>query len=309
MTLGYLVVVHALALLSGPSHPVDANGCAAPEPAPSWVAKFAPSASDCSMDSTVPGPQWLPTTVLRIPVVVHVVADTACVNGNVSDALVHSQIAVLNEDFRALAGTPGSGGVDSKIEFFLATVDPSGNPTTGIQRYCNTTWYQDSGSYWLSSAWDPTRYVNIYTHSAGGSRGYVPFLPADPSAAVGQPQDRMVINWLAFGRVGPVVPYHTGRTVTHEMGHYLGLFHTYYAGCGTASAPACYTTGDRICDTPPNATSHKGCPAGLTGCGGVPVPVQNYMELTDDTCMTGFSAEQVQRMRCTLATYRPDLAQ
>jgi hypothetical protein len=303
------LLAYALALLPGEAFPLHSDGCAAPEPTSSWTAKFTATTSDCSMDSTVPGPQWQPTTTRRIPVVVHIIRDDACTNGNVSDALVHGQMAVLNEDFRALAGTPGAAGADSNIEFFLATVDPSGNPTTGINRYCNTTWYQDKGSYWLSIAWDTTRYLNLYTNSAGGSRGYVPFLPADPVAAVGQPQDRVVINWLAFGRIGPTPPYHQGRTVTHEVGHYLGLFHTYYAGCGTASAPACYTTGDRICDTPPNATSHKGCTAGITSCGGVPVPIQNYMELTDDTCMTGFSAEQAQRMRCTLATYRPDLAQ
>ncbi|MFY2564088.1 zinc metalloprotease [Corallococcus terminator] len=301
------IVVSVLALLSGDAFFLHSDRCVAPEPAPSFRgASF--TASDCSMEQTVPGPLWQPTTLRRIPVVVHVISDTACANGNVTDALVHSQLTVLNEDFRAVAGSPGAAGVDSKIEFFLATVDPSGNPTTGIQRYCNTTWYQDQGSYWLTIAWDPTRYLNVYTNSAAGSRGYVPFLPADPAGAVGQPQDRVVINWLAFGRVGPVTPYHKGRTVTHEVGHYLGLFHTYYAGCGTATAPACYTTGDRICDTPPNATSHKGCTAS-TSCGGVPVPIQNYMELTDDACMTGFSAEQVQRMRCTLASFRPTLAQ
>ncbi|MCK8500157.1 zinc metalloprotease [Myxococcus fulvus] len=304
----HALVSSVLALFSSDVFSPHADRCVAPEPTAALrVASFTPS--DCSLAQTVPGPLWQPTTVRRIPVVVHLISDAACANGNISDALVHSQITVLNEDFRALTGTPGAAGMDSKLEFFLATEDPAGNPTTGIQRYCNTTWYQDQGSYWNTIAWDPTRYLNLYTNSAGGSRGYVPFLPADPAGAVGQPQDRVVINWRAFGRVGPVVPYHNGRTVTHEVGHYLGLFHTYYEGCGIATAPACYTTGDRICDTAPNVTSHKGCPVGLTSCGGAPVPVQNYMELTDDACMTGFTAEQVQRMRCTLASYRSTLAQ
>jgi hypothetical protein len=267
------------------------------------------AASDCSLASTVPGPAWEPNALLRIPVVVHVIADSNCTTGNVTDAAVASQIAVLNEDFRAKAGSRGAAGVDTRIEFFLATRNPRGAPTTGIDRRCNATWHRDRGDYWLSIAWDPTRYLNLYTNNANGSRGYVPFLPADPAGSVGQTRDRVVINFLAFGRNGPFPPYHQGRTATHEIGHFLGLFHTYFEGCGTASAPGCYTTGDRICDTEPNATFHKGCPAGATGCGGVPVPIDNYMELTDDTCMTGFTAEQAQRMRCTLVTYRPTLAQ
>lgn len=297
----------AVALLAGSSPPHSGGSCAAPETPPATLSRSFLS-TDCSLESTVPGPQWQPTSLLRIPVVVHVIADGTCTNGNITDAAVISQIAVLNEDFRALAGTPGGAGVDSQIEFFLATEDPAGNPTTGITRSCNTTWYQDKGSYWLTLAWDPTRYLNIYTNTAAGARGYVPFLPADPLSAVGQPQDRAVINWLAFGRNGPHPPFDQGRTVTHEVGHFLGLFHTYYAGCGVATAPDCYTTGDRLCDTPPNATSLHGCHVSATSCTGVPVPVQNYMQLSNDTCMTGFTAEQAQRMRCTLATYRPTLA-
>lgn len=264
--------------------------------------------SDCSLDITTPGPDWQPTTLLRIPIVVHIIADGDCTTGAVSDQTVADQIAALNEDYRAKPGTPGGAGVDSQIEFVLATTDPSGRPSPGITRDCNATWYRDTGStYWTSLAWDPQRYLNLYVNSAGGSRGYVPFLPADPAGAIGAGPDRVVINQLAFGRPGPFAPYNQGRTVTHEIGHYLGLFHTYFDGCGTATAPDCYTTGDRLCDTAPNATSHKGCPA-ITDCGAVTAPVTNYMELTDDACMTGFTAEQVQRMRCTLATYRPLLA-
>jgi hypothetical protein len=263
--------------------------------------------SDCSLEITVPGLQWQPTTLLRIPIVVHIIADDGCTTGAVSDQMVADQIASLNEDYRATPGTLGEAGVDSQLELVLATTDPNGQPTTGITRDCNATWYRDKGSYWTSLAWDPQRYVNVYVNSAGGSRGYVPFLPADPAGAIGTSADRVVINQLAFGRPGPFPPYDQGRTVTHELAHYLGLFHTYFEGCGIATAPDCYTTGDRLCDTTPNATSHKGCPA-VTACGGATAPVTNSMELTDDACMTGFTAEQVQRMRCTLATYRPLLA-
>lgn len=262
-------------------------------------------APDCSLNNTNPGP-WAPTSVVRIPVVVHVI-QSAGGTGSLSDTVVRSQITVLNEDFRALASTPGAGGFDTKIEFFLATSDPNGAPTTGIQRYTNSTWFNDSGSYWTTTSWDTTRYLNIYTNSAGGggTLGYVPDLPQGGSV-LNTSADRVVILYSAFGR--PAIggaPYNQGRTCTHEVGHYLGLFHTFQGGCGTSS---CYTTGDRICDTAAEQTARFGCPTGAVSCS-TSDPIRNYMDYTDDTCMTNFTAEQAARMRCTLATYRPNLAQ
>jgi hypothetical protein len=116
-----------------------------------------------------------------------------------------------------------------------------------------------------------------------------------------------VILWSAFGR--PALggaPYDQGRTLTHEVGHYLGLFHTFEGGCSTS---ACHTTGDRICDTASEANPEFGCPAGAVSCSSTPDPIHNYMDYTDDTCMTNFTQEQTRRMRCTLQSYRPLLAQ
>jgi hypothetical protein len=271
---------------------------------PTHFGTFNPAdAPDCSLNNTNPAP-WAPVSVLRIPVVVHVISNTGG-TGNLSDTLVQSQITVLNEDFRAIAATPGAGGFDTKVEFFLATTDPLGNPTNGIRRYTNTTWFNDSGSYWTSIAWDTARYLNIYTNSAGGggTLGYVPDLPQG-GAVLNTTADRVVILYSAFGR--PALggaPYNQGRTCTHEVGHFLGLFHTFQGGCGTAS---CYTTGDRVCDTPPEQTQRFGCPVGAVSCS-TPDPIRNYMDYTDDTCMTNFTAEQAARIRCTLANYRPNL--
>lgn len=246
--------------------------------------------------------------VRTIQAVVHVVYKTAA--QNISDAQVKSQIDVLNEDFRALPGSHGAPGRDSHIQFALATEDPGGNPTTGITRDCNTTWFNDQGSYWDTLAWDPHRYMNLYTNTANGARGYVPFLPADGGGSmVGTNADRVVINFLAFGRPGPTPPYDNGRTTTHETGHFMGLYHVYLNGCGTATAPGCLTSGDLVCDTPPDDTSHHGCATGQTSCGGFSIPAWDYMELSDDLCMTGFTANQARRMRCTLSYYRQDLPQ
>ena len=283
--------------------------------APEWEAVgltgslFGPGA-DCSTSSSNPSPIYDPGPIHTIQVVVHLIQDSACVQGAISDQLVASQIAVLNEDFGALAGTPGAAGVDSGIRFALATTDPNGLPTTGITRHCNTTWFNDQtqvSPYYETIAWDPSRFLNLYSNSAAGSRGYVPFLPAASPAAVGTAADRVVINWQAFGRPGPVPAHAGGRTATHEIGHYFGLYHVYFGGCGQATPPSCYSTGDTLCDTPPDETSHQGCATASTSCGGVPIPAENYMELSDDSCLTGFTREQTRRMRCTLLSFRSGL--
>lgn len=259
---------------------------------------------DCNYNQTNPSSQYAPTSVLRIPVVVHVIQRTNGV-GFLSNTLVQSQITVLNEDFRALSGTPGQNGVDSKIEFFLATQDPNGQPTTGIVRHTNNTWFNDGGGYWVTIAWDTSRYLNIYTNQASGSLGYVPDLPQGGSV-LGTSADRVVCYYATFGRPGLAgPPYNTGRTATHEVGHYLGLFHTFHGGCGGGN---CYTSGDRICDTNAESGPRYGCPTSAVSCGS-PDPIRNYMDYTDDTCMQGFTSEQVRRMRCTLGFYRSQLAQ
>jgi hypothetical protein len=260
---------------------------------------------DCDYNQTNPSGTYAPTSLLRIPVVVHVIQNTSG-TGNLSDTLVQSQIAVLNEDFRALPGTTGAGGTDSQIEFYLATVDPNGAATNGIVHHTSNSWFADSGNYWSTTAWDTARYLNIYTNQASGALGYVPDLPQGGSV-LGTTADRVVIEYGAFGRPGiGGAPYDRGRTATHEVGHYLGLFHTFDSGCGSASS--CYTTGDRICDTASEANARFGCPGNATSCGTAD-PIHNYMDYTDDTCMTGFSPEQVRRIRCTLVSYRPQLAQ
>ncbi len=261
-------------------------------------------ASDCSGSSTTIKPEYNPANgLIQIPVVVHVIMNGAGTQGVISDAKVQSQIDILNEDFRAMAGTNGAGGTDTMVQFYLADRDPSNNPTTGITRSMNNTWFNDGGTYYNSLAWDTNRYLNIYTNQAGGALGYVPSLPQ--GGLVGSNSDRVVILWSTFGLNGPFgPPYNKGRTATHEVGHYLGLYHTFQGGC--ASAASCYTNGDRICDTNPDGGSHFGCP-NTSSCSS-PDPVKNYMEYTDDLCMDNFTPEQTNRMRCTIEHFRPNLA-
>jgi hypothetical protein len=262
------------------------------------------SISDCTSSNTNIDVTYDPQggELYRIPVVVHIIQSPQG-QGQISDALVYSQIDVLNEDFRALPGSLGSPGTDTRIEFYLANVDPDGNPTTGINRYTNKKWYNDQGNYSASIGWDSSRYLNIYTNSAGGNLGYA-YVP-NGGGVVGSSFDGVRILWAAFGLNAPIgPPYNLGRTATHEVGHYLGLYHTFQGGC--ASASGCYSNGDLICDTNPEGSPNGSGSCARSSCGS-PDPTTNYMDYSDDICMDRFTSEQTNRMRCTLDNWRVDL--
>jgi hypothetical protein len=290
--------------LASPEFRAEGLRCKTPDRDPSYAAAFSGAPSDCGYNANNPAAEYAPTSLYVIPVVVHVIKRTNGV-GDISPAMVQSQIDVLNEDFLALGGTLGGNGLDTLIQFELASVDPSGNPTTGITYSTNNTWFNDGGGYFNTLNWDPDRYLNIYTNSADGALGYVPDIPQ--GGIVGNNGDRVVILWSAFGRNAPIgPPYDKGRTATHEVGHYLGLYHTFDGGCGSASA--CGTSGDLLCDTERESSPNYGCGVGSTSCSS-PDPVRNYMNYSDDTCMQEFTEEQARRMRCTLENWRPQLAQ
>jgi hypothetical protein len=261
------------------------------------------SSSDCSASFTNPAGIYAPSVVLyRIPVVVHVIRASNGVTGNLSMTRINSQIQVLNEDFNAIAGTNGGNGTNTRIEFYLATADENGVASTGVTYHNNDTWFNDGGSYWntIAANWDPNRFLNLYTNNTA-SLGYTPFLPQTGSP--GASADRVVIYYQAFGVNAAYAPYHLGRTATHEIGHYLGLYHTFGA-CGTTSPPGCYSSGDVVCDTNAHSSAQFGCPIN-TQCGDGTDPYRNYLNYTDDSCMQLFTPEQARRMRCTLEHYRP----
>ncbi len=258
--------------------------------------------SDCTYNFTNPSSEYAPTSLVEIPVVVHCMYKVDG-TGFVPETAIKSQILQLNERFRAFSGSVGGAGVDALIQFHLATEDPNGLPTDGIQYRANDQWYSDGGQYWNTLAWDTNRYLNIYLNNAGGFLGYVPALPQQGSPA-GNNLDRVVVQWSTVGANAPIgFPYDQGTIAAHEVGHYLGLFHTFNGGC--ASQGGCASNGDRVCDTPPSSSSAFVCDP-VDSCG-VPDPFENYMSY-GDPCMTGFTAEQILRMRCSIEHYRPNLA-
>ncbi|NNE42606.1 MAG: T9SS type A sorting domain-containing protein [Gemmatimonadetes bacterium] len=283
-----------------------ANGlrCGTPETkVEEGIAAFG-SPSDCTAGNTNILPEYDPSNgMITMQVVFHVIQSTGG-SGNIPDSQIMNQLDIINEDFLAIAGTPGANGTNGMIQFVMATEDPLGNPTNGITRTTNNTWFNDGGSYWNSLAWDPNTYINIYCNSASGNLGYVPYLPQ--TGTPGAASDRVVVLWNTVGRNAPYgPPYDQGRTVTHELGHYFGLDHTFAGGCAAASPPNCYTTGDWICDTNSESTPTFGCP-NKSSCSS-PDPIDNYMDYSDDLCMEMFTPEQMNRMRCTIENWRPGL--
>jgi hypothetical protein len=264
-------------------------------------------AADCSMTSTTIKSEYNPSggALYTIPVVFHVIQKTDG-TGNLATSLLTSQIDILNEDFRALAGTPGAGGTDTKIQFVLATTDPNGNSHSGINRVTSNAYFTDPGPGAYNDMkdalnWDTSRYLNIYTNDANGALGYATFPQQDAEAY----NDGVVLLHTSVGRNSPGGGiYNQGRTATHEVGHYLGLFHTFQSGCGSAGAP--YTTGDLIADTNRQSAPNYNCPGGASSCSSSD-PIENYMNYTQDTCMDTFTSEQTNRMRCSITSYRSTL--
>jgi hypothetical protein len=248
--------------------------------------------SDCDASGTDPTIEYDPDgTTYCIRVVFHVLRNDAGTVGDVSNEDLWRQINILNEDFNATPFSNGDDGTFTNVRFSLAAV----------YRYNDSDGLNDVGDYWTGRAIDPHRYLNIYTNSASGYLGYAN-IPQSPSlGAVGSVSDRVVLNWEHVGT--GAFPYDLGRTGTHEVGHYLGLLHTFQDGCDDAG---CLVSGDLICDTPSEASAHYGCTQTET-CGTLD-PIHNYMNYTDDFCMEEFSPQQARRSRCTIQHWRPLLA-
>lgn len=242
-----------------------------------------------------------------IPVVVHVIHDGG--TNNISDAQIQSQIDVLNEDYRKRIGTNGDGtGVDTDVEFCLAKKDPLGKCSNGIVRIksplSNHQTYQRSMLKQLSY-WDNTRYLNMYVvkniNNGGGTAGYSSFPGGPPD------EDGIVVRHDYFGKTG-TASASLGRTTTHEVGHWLGLYHTFNGGCGVDTC----ADGDYVCDTPPAANPNFGCPT-INSCSNdvpnVNDQIQNYMDYSNDNCKSMFTAGQKQRMDATFMSFRTDIWQ
>ncbi|KAI0269268.1 Metalloprotease [Gloeopeniophorella convolvens] len=220
-----------------------------------------------------------------VSVYFHVISkDSTAKGGSLSDDLIAAQIDALND------GYSGSG-----LSFTLAN-------TT---RTVNADWFNNVGpdasqqtTMKRTLRQGGAAALNLYSvgfvsGSGEGLLGYSTF-PQDYS---GNPTDDGVVFLFSSVPNGGTANYEQGKTVTHEVGHWVGLYHTFQGGCSGS--------GDQVSDTPAEASAASGCPTGRDTCSSAGVdPIHNYMDYSYDSCMNQFTTGQIARFKSQLSTYR-----
>ena len=225
---------------------------------------------------------------VAVPVYFHVINKGAGLeNGDVPDQQLRAQVRVLNDSYSG-----ATGGAATPFRFELA----------GIDRTTNADWFfMGIQSIQERQAKAALRRggadaLNVYTTFGGGFLGWATF----PDSYNAQPtQDGVVIDYTSLPG-GSQYPFNEGDTVTHEAGHWLGLYHTFQNGCTP--------NNDYVDDTAAEAGPAFGCPVGRDSCTRSGYqgddPVFNFMDYTDDPCMFQFTAGQSARMESKFAQYR-----
>ena len=218
--------------------------------------------------------------IVNVQVAFHVIHSLSG-NGNISDLMIYNQINVLNEAYEQY-----------NIIFTLSSID----------RTANDNWFSDMESYEQQYKQqlniDPAHHLNIYTGNMPGLLGwsYMPYSWSESYYMHG-----VCLSYTCLP--GGTYPYNLGKTASHEVGHYLGLLHTFDNGC---NAP-----GDYVNDTPyqDDGNNIYTCNPNLDTCPNQlgTDPVHNYMNYVDDACLTEFTNGQSERMDEMIAQYRPSL--
>lgn len=246
-------------------------------------------------------------TEYTIPVVFHILYNQE--QQQISNSQILSQLQVLNDDFTRnnsdANNTPSefsSIAADTKISFCLAKRDPQNDTTSGIT-YTNTevssfSLYDNrvfNDSLGGKDIWDPSKYLNIYVCDLSNALGFASFPGSNPI------KDGVVIDYQNFGTNGTAnTPYNLGRTATHEVGHWLNLFHIW--GNGNCSS-------DMVDDTPTQEVENYGCIVHPSpSCSNNGDMFQNYMDYSNDDCMNLFTEGQKLRMHATINTERTEIA-
>ncbi len=219
-----------------------------------------------------------------IPVYVHRIHAANGTGGAVSAAQISSQLTILNNAYAS-----------SGFSFALTATDDTNNDS----------WYGCAGGTCESQMKSALRQggsnaLNVYTNNMGGGLlGWATF----PSSYASQPSMDGVVVLFSSLPGGTAAPYNLGDTATHEVGHWMGLYHTFQGGCARQASG-----GDGVSDTPAEKSAAFGCPTGRDTCVGTKFPgldpITNFMDYTDDSCMDTFSNGQNSRMQQMWTAYR-----
>lgn len=246
--------------------------------------------------------------ILVIPVVFHIIHQNG--TENISQGQIMDQIRILNEDYRKKTGTNGGTStdplaIDMEVEFRLAQYDPNGKKHDGIIRINSTLGVNADNGVKSLSYWPCDRYLNIWVvssinNSISGQTGTILGYAQFPTQKATQPlTDGIVVRADQIGVIGSGMTNQAGRTLTHEIGHWLGLYHPFQNGCVGGTSSNCASQGDQVCDTPPVASASFGCTAANTCHNDLPDLsdlIKNYMDYADGTCMNMFTSGQKARV-------------
>lgn len=226
---------------------------------------------------------------VTITVYFHVIRNSAGTQGNLTDAELDLQLKVLNDSFSGLTG-----GANTPFRFVRAAL---------VTRSNNDAWYTCTNGTAAEREMKNALHqggasdLNFYTNNMGGGLlGWATF----PSSYASAPSMDGVVVLNSSLPGGTAVPYNLGDTATHEVGHWVGLYHTFQGGCVKQTS-----RGDGVADTPAERSPAYGCPLGRDTCSGSGSdPVENFMDYSDDSCMYRFTAGQSARADSQCLTYR-----
>ena len=228
---------------------------------------------------------------VNVNVYFHVITNTSG-QGNVSDVDIANQILVLNNAFSGVTG-----GAYTIYRFTLVSKDVTANNTWYTATNGTTAERQMKTALRQGGAAD----LNFYTNNMGGGLlGWATF----PSSYASDPIMDGVVCLYSSLPGGTASPYNLGDTATHEVGHWVGLYHTFQGGCARSATNG----GDFVSDTPAEKSPASGCPGGRDTCTGNRFPgldpIENFMDYSVDSCMYKFSAGQAARADSLTLQYR-----